>query len=115
VSASGSFVDGSLLGMLRFPDGSAASLAYGTGESGRLEKERIEVLGRHSAAVLDDFERLAVFGAGAMHRKGRRDKGHRAQLQAFVAAAAGRGPLPVPVDEQLAVARAALELVGQTA
>jgi predicted dehydrogenase len=104
-------VEGSLLGTLRFPDGSAASVAYGTGESGTLPKERIEVLGPHASAVLDDFVRLQVFGAGATTIKSRRDKGHAAQMRAFVDAALGRAPLPVPVDEQLAVAEAALELV----
>src|SRR5205823_695971 len=54
VEASGVPVDGSLLGTLRFADGSAATIAYGTGESGRLPKERVEVLGAHSSAVLDD-------------------------------------------------------------
>ncbi len=104
---------GSLLGLLRFPNGSAASILYGVGDSGRLAKERVEVLGAGAAGVLDDFERLEIFGAGATTRKGKRDKGHRAQLRAFVDAALGRAAAPVPVDEQLAVAAASLELTGR--
>ena len=111
--AEGAPVDGSLLGTLRFADGSAATIAYGTGESGKLPKERVEVLGAHGAAVLDDFARLEVYGAGATTMKSRRDKGHRAQLRAFVDAALGRAPLPVSVDEQLAIAHASLTLVGR--
>jgi hypothetical protein len=69
------------------------------------------VFGSASAGVLDDFERLEIYGAGATRVKSKRDKGHRAELQAFVAAALGRAEAPVPVEEQLAVAEAALELV----
>jgi predicted dehydrogenase len=111
VRVAAQLVDGSLLGSLRFADGSAASIAYGVGESGDLSKERIEVLGRTTAAVLDDFERLELHGAGAAREKGRRDKGHRHQLRAFVDAALGRAEPPVPIDEQLLVAAAALALV----
>jgi len=62
--------------------------------------------------VLDDFQRLEVYGAGATTIKSKRDKGHREQLRAFVDAALGRGPLPVAVDEQLAVAESALGLAS---
>lgn len=106
---------GSLLAQLRFSGGSAASIAYGTGESGQLSKERIEVLGVSSAGVLDDFVRLDVHGSGAISKKGRRDKGHREALSAFVAAALGRAELPVAVDEQLAVAEASIAIVESAA
>jgi predicted dehydrogenase len=112
-AAEGASVDGSLLATLRFADGSAATIAYGTGESGALPKERVEALGPHAAAVLDDFVRLEVHGADATTIKGRRDKGHAAQLRAFVEAALRRAPLPVSVDEQLAVAAAALTVVAR--
>jgi hypothetical protein len=48
-----------------------------------------------------------------MTAKGKRNKGHREQLRAFVDAALGRAEPPVPVDEQLAVAESSLELVGR--
>ncbi len=111
VEASAKSVGGSLLGLLRFVDGSVASVAYGVGDSGHLPKERIETFSSISAGVLDDFGRLEIYGAGAMTEKGKRDKGHRHQLQAFVAAALGRASVPVPIEEQLAVAEVALELV----
>jgi predicted dehydrogenase/threonine dehydrogenase-like Zn-dependent dehydrogenase len=110
VSATGHSIAGSLLGLLRFADGSAATIAYGVGESGRMPKEHVEVLGASSAAVLEDLQRLEIFGAGATTIKGKRDKGHRGQLRAFVDAALGKAPLPVTVEEQLAIAGAALEL-----
>ena len=104
-------VGGSLLAMLRFPDGSAASIAYGVGESGRLPKERIEVLGPSAAGILDDFERLELHGSAHGSEKRGRDKGHQAQLLAFVTAARGDASSPVPVEAQLLIAAAALALL----
>jgi len=106
-------VDGSLLCLLRFANGSVASIAYSVGASGKLPKERIEVLGAAATGVIDDFERLEIFGAGSMTATSKRDKGHREQLRSFVDAALGRAEPPVPVDEQLAVAEISLELVGR--
>jgi hypothetical protein len=108
-----STADASLLGMLHFANGAAASIAYGVGESGKLPKERIEALGTSAAGVIEDFERLEIFGSGAMSAKQKRDKGHRDVLRAFVDSALGRAELPVPVDEQLAVAAISLNLVGR--
>jgi predicted dehydrogenase/threonine dehydrogenase-like Zn-dependent dehydrogenase len=108
---SASSVGGSLLATLRFAGGSAASIAYGVGESGRLPKERVEVLGAAGAGVLEDFQRLELHGAVTAAEKSRRDKGHREQLAAFVAAARGIAPAPVPLEEQLLVAAASLALL----
>ncbi|MGZ4357703.1 MAG: bi-domain-containing oxidoreductase [Gaiellaceae bacterium] len=110
VSAAG-VDDGSLLAMLRFANGSAASIAYGTRESGQLEKERIEAFGSNAAGIITDFETLEVFGDVARKTKTRRDKGQRGQLRSFVDAALGRADPPVPVEEQLLVAEASLALL----
>jgi predicted dehydrogenase/threonine dehydrogenase-like Zn-dependent dehydrogenase len=108
-------IDGSLLGMLRFANGSSATIAYGVGESGKLSKERVEALGISAAAVIDDFERLEIFGANATTTKSKRNKGHRNQLRAFVDAALGRAELNVPVEEQLLVSAASLALLDSAA
>ena len=72
----------------------------------------MEVLGQNGAAVLDDFWRLELFaGSKPTTVRGRRDKGHAAQFAAWAAAARGVAPLPVPVDEQLRIAAAALALL----
>ncbi|MGZ4415515.1 MAG: Gfo/Idh/MocA family protein, partial [Gaiellaceae bacterium] len=113
VSAAGT--GGSVMAMLRFANGSAASIAYGTGESGRLEKERVEAFGPTAAGILVDFERLQLFGGVTGTTKSRRDKGHRAQLRAFVDAALGHGGAPVPVEEQLLVAAASLAVLEAAA
>ena len=101
----------SLAGLLRFANGSAATIAYGVGESSGLSKERVEVLGPDGAAVLDDFQRLELHGTRQTTVKSKRDKGHAAAIAAFVAAASGQGELPVSADEQLLVAAASLALL----
>lgn len=100
----------SLLGSLRFADGSAASIAYGVGESPGLPKERIEVFAANAAVVIDDFARLTVHAQRSSKVKENRDKGHRQQLAAWIAAIRGEAPLPVSVEEQLLVAAASLAL-----
>jgi predicted dehydrogenase len=98
----------SILVSLRFGDGSAASIAYGVGDTGRLPKERVEVLTSHGAYVLDDFQRLELHGPRDEVVKAKKDKGHAQEMRAFVAAARGTEPLPVSFEEQLHVAEAAL-------
>jgi predicted dehydrogenase/threonine dehydrogenase-like Zn-dependent dehydrogenase len=104
-------VDGSVTALVRFPNGSAATIAYGVGRTAGLAKERVEILGADGAAVLDDFRRLEVHGRGSSSTKGKRDKGHAEQLRSFVAAARGLADPPVPFEEQLTVAAAALAVV----
>lgn len=101
----------SLAAMLSFADGSAATIAYGVGLAERLPKERIEVFAAGGAAVLDDFRRLELHGTSRRTSKSRRDKGHAAALSAFVSAARGDSPNPVPVEDQLLVAAASLALL----
>jgi predicted dehydrogenase len=109
-SVAAASVDGSLLATLRLPGGAAASIAYGVGEHGALPKERIDVLWPGGAGVIDDFRRLELHGAVTRSEKGRRDKGHAEELKAFVGAARGSRPAPVPAEEQLLVAAATLAL-----
>ena len=73
---------------LSFADGSAAQIMYLTGGDAGLGKERVEVHGGGTSAVLEDFRRLEVRHAGKLttHRPLAQDKGHRAALVAFVRA-----------------------------
>jgi predicted dehydrogenase len=89
---------------LRFADGSLGSVVYASGGDRSLPKEQLEVLGGGQAAVLDDFRGLKLHARGRAIRMGGRlttqDKGHAAELAAFVAAVRGGGPSPV--DPELA-------------
>ena len=89
---------------LRFADGSIGTIVYASGGDRSLPKEHLEVLGGGRAAVLDDFRTLRVYAGGGVKRLGRRfavqDKGHAAELAAFVDAV--RHGKPSPVDPETA-------------
>jgi predicted dehydrogenase/threonine dehydrogenase-like Zn-dependent dehydrogenase len=84
---------------LTFDDGSMGTIVYASGGDRSLTKERLEVLGEGRAAVLDDFTTAEVHANGRVRRFGGRfptqDKGHLAELVAFLAAVRAGGPSPV--------------------
>jgi predicted dehydrogenase len=91
---------------LTFPDGSFAHVVYSALGDPGLPKERVEVLGEAGAAVLDDFSELRLYQGGQETVSGgRRDKGHTAELEAFLAACRD-GRQPWPVEDMAAVMRA---------
>jgi predicted dehydrogenase len=96
---------------LRFAGGAVAQVVYtGSGPS-KLPKERVEVIGGGMAAVVDDFRRLEIYDGRKRHTtKDGQDKGHRAQVAAFVAAVAGRGPA-LDADSYVRSSRATLAAV----
>jgi predicted dehydrogenase/threonine dehydrogenase-like Zn-dependent dehydrogenase len=87
---------------LSFADSSVGTIVYASGGDRRLAKERLEVFGSGSAAVLDDFLRAQLHAGGRTRTFGGRfasqDKGHAAELQAFVDAV--RNGQPSPVDPE---------------
>jgi predicted dehydrogenase len=91
---------------LVFGDGSIGSLTYASDGDRSLSKERLEVIGDGRAAVLDDFRALDTFVGGRKHSSGgglasgRQDKGHAAELAAFVDAV--RYGKPSPIDPESA-------------
>ncbi|HET8892675.1 MAG TPA: bi-domain-containing oxidoreductase [Gaiellaceae bacterium] len=101
----------SMIAAVDLEGGSAATIVYSVGEARGIPKERVEVLGTRAAIVIDDFKAAVVHGSSTRRIRGKRDKGHRAALAAFVAAARGSKPLPVGLEEQLLVAEASLALL----
>jgi predicted dehydrogenase/threonine dehydrogenase-like Zn-dependent dehydrogenase len=91
---------------MTFPDGSVAQLVYSAIGDASLPKERLEVLGEAGAAVLDDFRELRLHVGGREEvEKGKRDKGHAAELAAFLDACQ-TGREVWPVADMAAVTRA---------
>jgi predicted dehydrogenase/threonine dehydrogenase-like Zn-dependent dehydrogenase len=76
---------------LRFADGSVATVVYAANGDVSLPKERIEVFCEGRAWVIDDFRTLTahVGGKTSRTRLRRADKGHAAEMQAFVALSLG--------------------------
>ena len=77
-------------------DGSLVTVFYTALGDVAHGKELIEAYGGGGVVKIEDFRRLAV-AAGGRQSKARatQDKGHRAELQAFVEAAISGGPAPV--------------------
>jgi polar amino acid transport system substrate-binding protein len=92
---------------LLMADGSVGSIVYVADGASGVPKERFEVFSGSRTGVLDDYRSLELFdGRSSEKRAGRtQDKGHRAEIAAFVAGVkAGRDPVPVAEVENVSLA-----------
>ena len=80
-------------------------------------KERLEVFCAGRILQIDAFRELKGWGVPGMKKTRLRsqDKGHEAEIAAFVDAARRGGPPPIPVQELFEVSRATLEAARQLA
>ncbi len=87
---------------LRFADGSLGTISYLANGDKSFSKERIEVFGGGSVAVLEDFRRLELVRNGksrVFRSLFRQDKGHQGEWEAF-SKAIEKGPeSPIPFRE----------------
>ena len=102
-------------------DGSLVTVFYTALGDTACGKELIEAYAGNSVIRIEDFRRMAIAGNGRIRKKRPRsgqDKGHRAELQAFVEAVIAGGPPPVEetqlVNSSLATV-AAVESLGRGA
>ncbi|MFE0024079.1 bi-domain-containing oxidoreductase [Amycolatopsis sp. NPDC059021] len=97
--------------LLRYPDGSTASISYATSGSSGFPKETLDVVADGKVLKFDDFVRASVFSrkkwASSRIPKGR-DKGQRAELEAFVRAVRRGSPMPVSLDSLITTTLATL-------
>ncbi|PRX45636.1 putative dehydrogenase [Prauserella shujinwangii] len=100
-----------LQAVLRYPDGSVATIGYVTSGSSKFPKETIDVVADGKVLKFDDFARASLFGRGRSNSptlpQGR-DKGQTAELDAFLTAVRTGGPMPVPVGSLAATTLATL-------
>lgn len=85
-----------------FENGSVGSLLYVASGDRAMAKERVEVFAGGRSAILDDFRRLTVFGAGrARSRQSRlqQDKGHLAIWESFVNSITNSQIPPIPYEQ----------------
>ncbi|MBI4614495.1 MAG: bi-domain-containing oxidoreductase [Planctomycetes bacterium] len=87
-----------------FADGSLANLVYTSRGAAATGKERIEVFAGERTAILEDYRTVSLAEGRKVRtvRPPRGDKGHRAEVGAFVDACLAGGPSPVPPEESLA-------------
>ncbi len=102
---------------LRFSDGSIGTLHYVASGDPAHPKERLEVLGDGSVAVLDDFRALDVSKGGKRRRATSllQDKGHDAEVKAFIEAVRKGSPPPIAYASLAATTRATFAILESLA
>ncbi|MFJ1730390.1 bi-domain-containing oxidoreductase [Streptomyces sp. NPDC088254] len=99
--------------VMRYPDGSTATLSYVTTGPSGFPKETLDLVADGKALRLDDFVRASVYDGRRRQWVGSRlprarDKGQNAELAAFVKAVRTGGPMPVPLESLVATTAATL-------
>ena len=87
---------------MRFANGSQGTISYLANGDKSYSKERIEVFGGGSVAVLEDFRRLELVRGGkkrVFRSLLRQDKGHRGEWEAFIDAIQAGKESPIPFHE----------------
>ncbi|SEP41901.1 bi-domain-containing oxidoreductase [Amycolatopsis saalfeldensis] len=97
--------------LLRYADGSTAAISYVTSGSTAFPKETLDVLADGRVLKFDDFTRASVYGrkrwSSSRIPKGR-DKGQRAEVEAFVTALTTGVAMPISVSSLVATTLATL-------
>jgi predicted dehydrogenase/threonine dehydrogenase-like Zn-dependent dehydrogenase len=102
--------------LVRYADGSLATITYATDGNAKFPKETFDVCGGGRSARLDNFTRATVWSPGGKDVKrsyAGQDKGQRAEVGAFVDAVLSGGPMPIGLDSLVATTRATIA-VGQS-
>ncbi|MFF4503768.1 bi-domain-containing oxidoreductase [Streptomyces sp. NPDC001401] len=97
--------------VLRYPDGSTATISYVTTGAPGFPKETLDLVADGKVLRLDDFVRASVYGRKkwvSSRLPKARDKGQEAELAAFIKAVRTGGPMPVPLESLVATTAATL-------
>jgi predicted dehydrogenase len=97
--------------IMRYPDGSTATISYVTSGSTGFQKETIDVVADGRVLRFDDFARASVYGRkkwASSRLPKAKDKGQRSEVAAFLTAVRTGGPMPVSVDSLAATTLATL-------
>ena len=104
--------------VLRYDDGSVATIGYATNGNPRLPKEVFEVSADGRSARLENFKRATVWsGRSRITRRSRRsvDKGQATELGSFVEAVATGGSMPIPLSSLLSTTAATIAVARSLA
>ena len=97
--------------LLRFADGSVGTILYTSLGDPGVAKEYLEAFANGRVVQLDDFAKLTINASGKSRVvKSAQDKGQAQLVAAFLEAAKGRAPAPIPLAEIEAVTRATLAI-----
>jgi predicted dehydrogenase/threonine dehydrogenase-like Zn-dependent dehydrogenase len=98
----GQYSNDNIVCSMRFADGSQGTITYLANGDKSFSKERLEVFGGGSVAVLEDFRRLELVRGGknrVVRSLLRQDKGHRGEWEAFITAIQAGAESPIPFRE----------------
>ena len=95
-----------------FRNGSTANVSYFANGSKAMKKERIEIFSSGKAVVIDDFTRLEIYrNRKASKTSMSQDKGHAAEVRAFLDAVGSGKPAPIPFEEIYYSTRMSFDIV----
>ena len=101
--------------VLRYADGSLATVTYVTSGHSRFPKETFEVSSGGRSARLENFKRATVW-AGRRRRSrrtfGAPDKGQGAEIDAFLHSVRTGAPMPIPLSSLAATTRSTLAVTA---
>jgi len=109
----GRYSNDNIVCSLRFANGSQGTISYLANGDKSFSKERIEIFGGGTVAVLEDFRRLELIRAGkkrVLRSLLRQDKGHAGEWEAFVVAIRTGAQSPIPLREVLTTTLATFAL-----
>jgi predicted dehydrogenase/threonine dehydrogenase-like Zn-dependent dehydrogenase len=92
---------GDVQSIVRFRNGSSASITYVTTGNPRHPKETLDVAAGGKSARLDNFERATIWAGrhrSTMRSRGGQDKGQQAELARFVEACRTGAPMPISLE-----------------
>jgi len=113
VGNSGQYSMDNIVATLKFANGTLGTISYLANGEKSASKERVEVFGGGAVAILEDFRRLELIRNGRkqiVRARWRQDKGHKAEMQAFVDALLGKTPPPIPFEQIVGSTLATLRL-----
>ena len=91
-----------IVATLKFANGTVGTITYMASGDKSASKERLEVFGGASVAILDDFRRLELVRNGQRkisRARWKQDKGHKSEMRAFSEAVRGKIPPPIPFEQ----------------
>ncbi len=98
---------------LGFQDGSLATIHYLANGSKDFPKERIEVFAAGRVLICDNFRSSREIGGRRKFKTRGQDKGHAAELKAFLQAIQSGGSWPIAGEELLEVAQVTIDVNTQ--
>jgi len=110
---SAGYVDDSVAVSMSMSDGSIASIIYAASGDKSVAKEQVEIFCERSVAAIDDFKDGFFVKDGKRSKLGggNQDKGHAAEISAFLEAARGRTAPPISLESLVATTLASFAII----